>query len=69
MNDGLFLFQFFSHKVGQSIYNLKTVNEISRFYSNSNDANTKLKKKGKTTKESQRGVWLKENPVNCGQSK
>lgn len=45
MNDGLFLFQFFSHKVGQSIYNLKTVNEISRFYSNSNDANTKLKKK------------------------
>lgn len=45
MKDGLFLFQFFSHKVGQSIYNLKTVNEISRFYSNSNDANTKLKKK------------------------
>lgn len=44
MKDGLFLFQFFSHKVGQSIYNLKTVNEISRFYSNSNDANTKLKK-------------------------
>lgn len=41
MKDGLFLF----HKVGQSIYNLKTVNEISRFYSNSNDANTKLKKK------------------------
>lgn len=68
MKDGLFLFQFFSHKVGQSIYNLNTVNEISRFYSNSNDANTKLKKKGKT-KESQRGVWLKENPVNCGQSK
>lgn len=45
MKDGLFLFQFFSHKVGQSIYNLTTVNEISRFYSNSNDANTKLKKK------------------------
>lgn len=45
MKDGLFLFQFFSHKVGQSIYNLQTVNEISRFYSNSNDANTKLKKK------------------------
>lgn len=45
MKDGLFLFQFFSHKVGQSIYNLNTVNEISRFYSNSNDANTKLKKK------------------------
>lgn len=45
MKDGLFLFQFFSHKVGQSIYNLITVNEISRFYSNSNDANTKLKKK------------------------
>lgn len=67
MKDGLFLFQFFSHKVGQSIYNLNTVNEISRFYSNSNDANTKLKKKGETTKE--RGVWLKENPVNCGQSK
>lgn len=44
MKDGLFLFQFFSHKVGQSIYNLKTVNEISRFYSNSNYANTKLKK-------------------------
>lgn len=41
MKDGLFLF----HKVGQSIYNLNTVNEISRFYSNSNDANTKLKKK------------------------
>lgn len=68
MNDGLFLFQFFSHKVGQSIYNLKTVNEISRFYSNSNDANTELKKKRReTTKET--GVWLKENPVNCGQSK
>lgn len=45
MKDGLFLFQFFSHKVGQSIYNLNTVNEISKFYSNSNDANTKLKKK------------------------
>lgn len=45
MKDGLFLFQFFSHKVGQSIYNLQTVNEISRFYSNSNDANTKLKKR------------------------
>lgn len=45
MKDGLFLFQFFSHKVGQSIYNLQTVNEISRFYSNSNDANTELKKK------------------------
>lgn len=45
MKDGLFLFHFFSHKVGQSIYNLNTVNEISRFYSNSNDANTKLKKK------------------------
>lgn len=69
MKDGLFLFQFFSHKVGQSIYNLKTVNEISRFYSNSNDANTKLKKKKRreTTKET--GVRLKENPVNCGQSK
>lgn len=67
MKDGLFLFHFFSHKVGQSIYNLTTVNEISRFYSNSNDANTKLKKKKETTKE--RGVWLRENPVNCGQSK
>lgn len=68
MKDGLFLFQFFSHKVGQSIYNLNTVNEISRFYSNSNDANTELKKKRReTTKET--GVWLKENPVNCGQSK
>lgn len=69
MKDGLFLFHFFSHKVGQSIYNLNTVNEISRFYSNSNDANTKLKKKKRreTTKET--GVWLKENPVNCGQSK
>lgn len=44
MKGGLFLFHFFSHKVGQSIYNLYTVNEISRFYSNSNDANTKLKK-------------------------
>lgn len=68
MKDGLFLFHFFSHKVGQSIYNLNTVNEILRFYSNSNDANTELKKKRReTTKE--RGVWLKENPVNCGQSK
>lgn len=68
MKDGLFLFQFFSHKVGQSIYNLNTVNEISRFYSNSNDANTELKKKRReTTKET--GVWLKENPANCGQSK
>lgn len=68
MKDGLFLFHFFSHKVGQSIYNLNTVNEISRFYSNSNDANTKLKKRRrKTIKET--GVWLKENPVNCGQSK
>lgn len=68
MKGGLFLFHFFSHKVGQSIYNLNTVNEISRFYSNSNDANTKLKKKErKTIKET--GVWLKENPVNCGQSK
>lgn len=68
MKDGLFLFHFFSHKVGQSIYNLNTVNEISRFYSNSNDANTELKKKRReTTKET--GVWLKENPVNCGQSK
>lgn len=56
MKDGLFLFHFFSHKVGQSIYNLNTVNEISRFYSNSNDANTKLKKKGETTKE--RGVYM-----------
>lgn len=68
MKDGLFLFHFFSHKVGQSIYNLNTVNEISRFYSNSNDANTKLKKRRReTTKET--GVWLKENPANCGQSK
>lgn len=68
MKGGLFLFHFFSHKVGQSIYNLNTVNEISRFYSNSNDANTELKKKRReTTKET--GVWLKENPVNCGQSK
>lgn len=68
MKDGLFLFHFFSHKVGQSIYNLKTVNEISRFYSNSNDANTELKKKRReTTRET--GVWLKENPANCGQSK
>lgn len=41
MKGGLFLFHFFSHKV----YNLTTVNEISRFYSNSNDANTKLKKR------------------------
>lgn len=49
MKDGLFLFQFFSHKVGQSIYNLNTVNEISRFYSYSNDANTKLKKKEEKT--------------------
>lgn len=38
-----------------------------KFQGNSNDAITKLKKKRETTKE--RGVWLKENPVNCGQSK
>lgn len=56
MKDGLFLFQFFSHKVGQSIYNLKTVNEISRFYSNSNDANTKLKKKEKPPRREEYGL-------------
>lgn len=56
MKDGLFLFQFFSHKVGQSIYNLKTVNEISRFYSNSNDANTKLKKKEKRNHQGDRSM-------------
>lgn len=56
MKDGLFLFQFFSHKVGQSIYNLNTVNEISRFYSYSNDANTKLKKKEKPPRREEYGL-------------